>query len=98
PLVTALGMSVLLQNLAQLLFTARYRGYPQLLPIEDARKVIFIAAVFVMGALYLFVQRTWTGKAMRAVSTNVEAARLMGIRTSRIIALTFVTGSMLAAL
>jgi branched-chain amino acid transport system permease protein len=98
PLVTALGMSVLLQNLAQLLFSARYRGYPQLLPIADARKVIFVAAVLVMGALDLFIQRTWTGKAMRAVSTNVEAARLMGIRTSRIIALTFVTGSMLAAL
>jgi branched-chain amino acid transport system permease protein len=98
PLVTALGMSVLLQNLAQLLFTARYRGYPQLLPIADTRKVIFAAAVLVMAGLWFFVQRTWTGKAMRAVSTNVEAARLMGIRTSRIIALTFVTGSMLAAL
>ena len=97
PLVTALGMSVLLQNLAQLLFSARYRGYPQLLPIGDTRKVIFVTAVVVMAALYAFVQKTWTGKAMRAVSTNVEAARLMGIRTGRIIALTFVTGSMLAA-
>jgi len=97
PLVTALGMSVLLQNLAQLLFTARYRGYPQLLPIEHTRKVIFVTAVAVMVGLELFVHRTWTGKAMRALSMNVEAARLMGIRTNRIIALTFVTGSMLAA-
>jgi branched-chain amino acid transport system permease protein len=97
PLVTALGMSVLLQNLAQLLFTARYRGYPQLLPIEHTRKVIFITAVVVMVALELLVRRTWTGKAMRALSMNVEAARLMGIRTSRVIALTFVTGSTLAA-
>jgi branched-chain amino acid transport system permease protein len=98
PLVTALGMSVLLQNLAQLLFTARYRGYPQLLPIEHTRKIIFVAAVAVMGGLELFVQRTWTGKAMRALSVNIEAARLMGIRTGRIISLTFLTGSMLAAL
>jgi branched-chain amino acid transport system permease protein len=98
PLVTALGVSVLLQNLAQLLFSARYRGYPQLLPIEHTRKVIFVVAVAVMIALELFVHRTWTGKAMRALSTNVEAARLMGIRTSRIISLTFVMGSMLAAL
>lgn len=98
PLVTALGMSVLLQNLAQLLFTARYRGYPQLLPIEHTRKVIFVTAVAVMIGLELFVHRTWTGKAMRALSMNVEAARLMGIRTSRIISLTFMTGSMLAAL
>jgi branched-chain amino acid transport system permease protein len=98
PLVTALGMSVLLQNLAQLLFTARYRGYPQILPIEHTRQVIFVTAVVVMVGLELFVHRTWTGKAMRALSVNVEAARLMGIRTNRIIALTFVTGSMLAAL
>ncbi|HZF47881.1 MAG TPA: branched-chain amino acid ABC transporter permease [Polyangiaceae bacterium] len=98
PLVTALGMSVLLQNLAQLLFTARYRGYPQLLPIEHTRKVIFVTAVAVMVGLELLVHRTWTGKAMRALSMNVEAARLMGIRTNRIIALTFVSGSMLAAL
>ncbi|MGK3969839.1 branched-chain amino acid ABC transporter permease [Sorangium sp. So ce118] len=97
PLVTALGMSVLLQNLAQLLFTARYRGYPQLLPIEHTRKVIFVSSILVMIALELLVRRTWTGKAMRALSVNIEAARLMGIRTSRIIALTFVTGSTLAA-
>src|SRR5262245_57930827 len=97
PLVTALGMSVLLQNTAQLLFTARYRGYPQLLPIEHTRKIIFVTAVTVMVALQFLVERTWTGRAMRALSSNVEAARLMGIRTGRIIALTFVTGSMLAA-
>lgn len=97
PLVTALGMSVLLQNLAQLLFTAQYRGYPKLLPIQHTRKVIFITAIAVMLALQYLVHRTWTGKAMRALSTNVEAARLMGIRTGRIISLTFFTGSTLAA-
>ena len=97
PLVTALGMSVLLQNMAQLLFTAQYRGYPKLLPIQHTRKVIFITAITVMVGLQYLVHRTWTGKAMRALSTNVEAARLMGIRTSRIISLTFLTGSTLAA-
>jgi branched-chain amino acid transport system permease protein len=98
PLVTALGMSVLLQNLAQLLFTAQYRGYPQLLPIEHTRKVIFITAFSTMVALQFLVHRTWMGKAMRALSVNIEAARLMGIRTSRVIAITFITGSVLAAL
>lgn len=97
PLVTALGMSVLLQNTAQLLFTAQYRGYPKLLPIQHTRKVIFITAITVMIGLQYLVHRTWTGKAMRALSTNVEAARLMGIRTGRIISLTFLTGSTLAA-
>lgn len=98
PLVTALGMSVLLQNLAQLLFTAQYRGYPQLLPIEHTRKVIFVTAFSTMIALQFLVHRTWMGKAMRALSVNIEAARLMGIRTSRVISITFITGSMLAAL
>lgn len=97
PLVTALGMSVMLQNLAQLLFTARYRGYPQLLPIQHTRKVIFVTAITVMILLQWLVHRTWTGKAMRALSTHVEAARLMGVRTGRIIAMTFAVGSMLAA-
>jgi branched-chain amino acid transport system permease protein len=98
PLVTALGMSVLLQNLAQLLFTTRYRSYPQILPIGNARTIVFVVAVVVMAALQFLVYGTWFGKAMRAVSVNMEAARLMGIRTSRVIATTFITGSMLAAL
>ncbi len=95
PLVTAIGMSVLLQNLAQLLFTARYRPYPRL--FEQTRPVIFVVAVVVMVALELVVKRTWFGKAMRALSVNEEGARLMGIRTGRVIATTFALGSSLAA-
>lgn len=108
PLVTALGMSVLLQNLAQLLFTARFRPYPQVLSgqvrvpllgsMSSSRMVILVAAVVVMVALELVVKRTWFGKAMRALSANEEAARLMGIRTSRVISMTFALGSSLAAL
>jgi branched-chain amino acid transport system permease protein len=108
PLVTALGMSVLLQNLAQLLFTAKFRPYPQLmtgtttLPVigtlSTSRVVILVVTVFVMIALELIVKRTWFGKAMRALSANEEAARLMGIRTSRVISMTFALGSSLAAL
>ena len=95
PLVTALGMSVLLQNLAQLLFTARYRPYPRL--FEQTRPVIFVVAVTVMVFLELIVKRTWFGKAMRALSLNEEAARLMGVKTGRVIATTFALGSSLAA-
>jgi branched-chain amino acid transport system permease protein len=98
PLVTALGMSVLLQNLAQLMFSATRRSYPQILPIGNVRLFVFVLAVAVMGALQFLVYGTWFGKAMRAVSVNMEAARLMGIRTSRVIGMTFVTGSMLAAI
>ena len=108
PLVTALGMSVLLQNLAQLLFSARFRPYPQVLTgsihlpvlgtLATSRAVILVAAVVVMTGLELIVKRTWFGKAMRALSANEEAARLMGIRTSRVISMTFALGSSLAAL
>ena len=108
PLVTALGMSVLLQNLAQLLFSARFRPYPQVLKgevdvpllgaVTASRAVILVAAVVVMVGLELIVKRTWFGKSMRALSANEEAARLMGIRTSRVISKTFALGSSLAAL
>jgi branched-chain amino acid transport system permease protein len=108
PLVTALGMSVLLQNLAQLLFTAKFRPYPQLISgtmtfpvigtLSKSRVLILVVTIFVMIALEIIVKRTWFGKAMRALSANEEAARLMGIRTSRVISMTFALGSSLAAL
>jgi branched-chain amino acid transport system permease protein len=96
PLVTALAMSVLLQNLAQLLFTPRYRPYPRV--FDNTRVLIVVASVAVMVLLEVIVKRTWFGKAMRALSANEEAARLMGVRTGRVIATTFALGSTLAAL
>jgi branched-chain amino acid transport system permease protein len=95
PLVTAIACSVFLQNLAQLLFTARFRPYPRL--FEHTRALIFVTAVVVMIGLELVVKRTWFGKALRALSASEEAARLMGVRTSRTIAATFALGSALAA-
>ncbi len=108
PLVTALAMSVLLQNLAQLLFTPRFRPYPQVLsgvvhvpvfgPLSSSRVLILVSALVVMIGLEVIVKKTWFGKSMRALSSNEEAARLMGIRTSRVISTTFALGSALAAL
>jgi branched-chain amino acid transport system permease protein len=98
PLVTALGMSVLLTNLAQLLFSAKYRSYPQILPLGQTRIVIVVMSLVTMTFLQLLVHYTWFGKSMRALSMNVDAARLMGVRTGRVISLTFMTGSALAAL
>ena len=95
PLVTAIGCSVFLQNLAQLVFTARFRPYPRI--FDQARPVIFVTALVVMALLEIIVRRTWFGKALRALSVNEEAARLMGIRTSRVISATFALGSALAA-
>jgi len=96
PLVTAIGTSVLLQNLAQLLFSPRFRPYPRL--FERTRPLIVVTALAVMIGLELVVKRTWFGMAMRAVAENEQAARLMGIPTSRVIAKTFALGSALAAL
>jgi branched-chain amino acid transport system permease protein len=95
PLVTAIACSVFLQNLAQLLFTARFRPYPRVL--GHTRPVVFAVAVGVMIGLEIVVKRTWFGKAMRALAANEEAARLMGIPTSRVISATFALGSALAA-
>jgi branched-chain amino acid transport system permease protein len=96
PLVTALGMSVLLQNLAVLVFDARPKSYPRI--VSNTQVIIFVTTLVVMGLLHLLVNHTWLGKAMRALSTNVEAARLMGIRTDRVVLFTFALGSSLAAL
>ena len=96
PLVTAIGVSMLLQNVAQAAFTARYRPYPHLL--SDPRPILVVVAVVAMLGLEGIVRFTWFGKAMRALSAHEEAARLMGIRTSRVIAQTFALGSSLAAL
>jgi branched-chain amino acid transport system permease protein len=107
PLVTALGVSVLLQNLAQLLFTAKFRPYPSLFgtgalhlggaEMSYSRVAILVVSLSVMALLEFIVKRTWFGKAMRALSSNEEAARLMGIGTGRVIATTFGLGSSLAA-
>jgi branched-chain amino acid transport system permease protein len=89
-------MSVLLQNAAVLVFDARPKSYPRI--VSNTQMIIFVTTLVVMGLLHLLVNHTWLGKAMRALSTNVEAARLMGIRTSWVILFTFAVGSSLAAL
>jgi branched-chain amino acid transport system permease protein len=106
PLVTAIGVSMLLQNLAILAFTATPRGFPPVVrkvsvalgPVTVANvKLINLAvAVALMIGLTLLVQRTRVGRAMRALSVNIDAARLMGVHTDRIIAVTFGLGSALA--
>jgi branched-chain amino acid transport system permease protein len=107
PLITAIGVSLFLQNAAMLAFSPNPRPYPPILRevrfevggviVTNVKLTIFVVALALMVGLHWFVQRTWTGKAMRAVSTNLDAARLMGIDTNRIIRATFAVGSALAA-
>ncbi|HEX7663150.1 MAG TPA: ABC transporter substrate-binding protein [Polyangiaceae bacterium] len=96
PFVTAIAASVFLQSFAQLVFSPRYRAYPHL--FAHVRVAIFVIAVLVMIGLELLLKKTWLGLAMRAVSTDEEAARLMGIPVARVIGQTFAIGSGLAAL
>ena len=107
PLITAIGVSLFLQNAAMLLFSPNPRPYPPILRevrfelggviVTNVKLTIFVVAIALMVGLTAFIQRTWTGKAMRAVSTNIDAARLMGVDTDRIIRATFAVGSALAA-
>ncbi|MEW6664591.1 MAG: branched-chain amino acid ABC transporter permease [Thermodesulfobacteriota bacterium] len=107
PLISAIGASIFLQNVMMLIVKARMQVYPDVLPetfiqvgparISYFQIFIILASVFLMAGLYLFIQRTKTGKAMRAVAESMEAASLMGIDVNRIILMTFVIGSTLAA-
>ncbi|HEX6278083.1 MAG TPA: branched-chain amino acid ABC transporter permease [Polyangiaceae bacterium] len=107
PLITAIGVSLLLQNLAMIVFTPNPRRYPAILRevrfevggviVTNIKLAIFAVAIALMAGLSLFVQRTWTGRAMRALSMNLDAARLMGIDVNRTIRATFALGSGLAA-
>jgi branched-chain amino acid transport system permease protein len=107
PLITAIGVSLFLQNAAMLAFTPNPRPYPPILRevrfelagviVTNVKLTIFVVAMALMVGLTWFIQKTWTGKAMRAVATNIDAARLMGIDTDRVIRATFAVGSALAA-
>jgi branched-chain amino acid transport system permease protein len=107
-LITAIGMSLFLQNLALLLFGATPRVMqplisttPQnILGIEISALTLTTIglSIFFMVVLTLFISKTKPGKAMRAVSEDKEAAILMGINSNSIISLTFAIGSALGAL
>ncbi len=108
PLITAIGVSLLLQNAGQLVFGADPKFFPPLLEshevlragevaISNIQLTVLVTAVLLMGALEYIVQRTRFGRAMRAVSYDAPAAALMGVPVDRVITGTFVLGSMLAA-
>lgn len=107
PLITAIGVSLFLQNAGMLVFSPNPQRYPAILSevrfelggviVTNIKLTIFVVALALMLGLHLYVQRTWTGRAMRALSFNIDAAKLMGIDTNRVIRATFAIGSGLAA-
>jgi len=114
PLISGIGVSLLLQTIAMLVWTRNPQMFPQLLPLEpievlpgvsahpavtNATALTTIAiALSVMVALLVLVERTRFGRAMRAVAENPQVASLMGINPNRVIVLTFAIGGALAAL
>ncbi len=107
PLITAIGVSIILQNLAMLIWGRNYHAFPPILPTSDheifgatitsLQIVIIVIAALMMAGLTLLVQRTRLGRAMRATSENPPIAQLMGVNINQIISATFVIGSALAA-
>ena len=106
-LITAIGVSYLLQNVAQLIFGTEQLAFPTLftipslqigqVQIEGATLLTLGVTAVIMVCLTLFINKTKIGKAMRAVSEDKDAAALMGISVNRTITVTFAIGSALAA-
>ena len=105
-LITAIGVSYLLQSIAQLIFGAKAQSVslPSLGAVSIAGTNVSVSSILTMGisavimvALTLFIKKTRTGRAMLAVSEDRGAAQLMGINVNKIITVTFAIGSALAA-
>lgn len=109
-LITAIGVSYLLQNIALLIFGANTKSFTSVVSIPslilaDGQLTItgetiatILSGIIIMIVLTIFIQKTKPGQAMRAVSEDKGAARLMGINVNGTIALTFAIGSALAAI
>ena len=105
-LITAIGMSYLLQNGMMYIAGPQTRSFPQIInnklynlgPIQISTMQLLMlgTTLLLMVSLQLIVQQTKFGKAMRAVSNDPEAAQLMGINSNQVISFTFFLGSMLA--
>ncbi len=106
-LITAIGVSLLLENAGQLIFGTNPQPFPDIFPsrkfefgelvISSKDLAVFAVTLSLLAALQFVVLKTKIGTAMRAVSFNPQAAALMGINNDRIISFTFGLGSALAA-
>ena len=109
PLITAIGVSIFLQEAVRLFYPdgKRQQSFPQMISsgtfdvagvtVPWVSVFVVVVAVALMVGLQVFVKRTKTGKAMRATSQDPESAKLMGIDVDRVIVVTFVIGAALAA-
>jgi branched-chain amino acid transport system permease protein len=107
PLITAIGVSILLQYSAALIWGKQYLSMPEIIKpsaiviggaqFTDLQAFIFLLACALMAALLWFIKASRMGRAMRATEQNPEVAGLMGVDTNRVIAFTFLLGSAIGA-
>ena len=107
PLISAMGMSIFLQNYVMLTQGPNDKVFPHVIPLTKFKFMgvdvtyiqLFImgASLVMMGALHFFIMKTKMGKAMRATALDKKAAGLMGINIDSVISVTFILGSFLAA-
>jgi len=108
PLITAIGMSILLQTLAMIIWKPNPKSYPALLSqepihlggavISPTQVMILATTAVVLSLLMYIVNKTNLGRAMRATAENPRVAGLMGVRPDVVISATFIIGAMLAAI
>ena len=108
PLITAMGVSLLLQTLAMIIWKPNYKSFPIMLPsepffiggavINTTQILILVSTVITLAGLMYLVNMTRLGRAMRATAENPRVAGLMGVRPDMVISATFVIGAALAAL
>jgi len=108
PLITAIGMSLLLQTFAMIIWKPNPKSYPNMLPTEPVefggavisitQITILATTVITLAFLMWLVNRTNLGRAMRATAENPRVAALMGIKPDVVISATFIIGAMLAAI
>ena len=108
PLITAMGMSLMLQTLAMIIWKPNYKSFPILLPSEPfhiggavinvTQVLILVATAVTLAGLMYLVNHTRLGRAMRATAENPRVAGLMGVKPDMVISATFVIGAALAAL
>jgi branched-chain amino acid transport system permease protein len=108
PLITAIGMSILLQTLAMIIFKPNYKPYPTLLPpkpfevagavITSTQIMILAVTAISLAVLMYLVNYTRLGRAMRATAENPKVAALMGVKPDMVISATFIIGAVLATI
>ncbi len=109
PLISAIGMSIFLQNYVLLAQTSDFLAFPELIPdfefmepiahiVGTTDMFIIVSTIVIMLLLTLFIKKSRIGKAMRATSQDRTMAKLIGINVDKVISATFIIGSALAAL